>query len=466
MCRMALIISKNTPLNTFEMVMKSSWAAHNDDGVGIYWRDSAKGKPHLARFERTTDMAKVPDDYDRLLIHFRNTTKGIGTHPFICRCRPDLASEQWLLIHNGSVDDESARESLKVDQKGLKSHKFVTDIDSEPFVHLWAEIDEKNLLDRAKAFSKLVNQLALKGWANLIFYNVITDEYVIFVDNAMNIIQSKNRNITIFASDLVWLNVQESKVLGVTDVAVPHGFVIFGKGNKFEVKKDIWKIRSRLAETKIEDTVKCSTFPQGAVDNGKKPTKALYSGTEIVPTKTNTVSRATEAYDSDWGIGAHIFEPSPLPDSDTGETYCMICFLEAKDHDLDHEDLAEIAEMAEKQAKIAEASVETGVQPEVWEPKPRPIFEGHIFKSTGSMKQSPQPSKKKPSMKLLGNGYVVLKMTEDDLCRPQDDPEHPSSGICQRHWEMGFRSFSHEIDGWYLVKQVAYTPPTAEDSFE
>ncbi len=430
MCRMALIISKDKGLNTFEMVMKSAWATHNNDGVGIYWRDLATQKPHLARFKDSKNLAKVPEDYDRMLVHFRKSTKGTGMHPFICRDKPN--SNQWILVHNGAVDDDSAR-------KILKGHEFASFIDSEPFVHIWADLKEKDLLKRAKSFTKQCREAGIHGWANLIFYNVITDEYVILVDTAMHIVQSKKRDITIFCSDSLWLDFQTAKKAGIHDDDMPKGAVIYGKGLNFKVKKSVWSVTepTQNYQTSFQNCQPSYYWPKGAVKNGKSYANQDWGG-ELPPQPV--------AY-----IDDHYFTPSPVPDMDSGEFFCTVCFQTAEFHtrvDLDHEDLADMAETKTK------------------------FLKAHIIRTSGNLRPKALPikaalekSKNLAKFKLLGNGYITLKVQDGDSCRPQDSADHPATGICQKHWDMGFRAFTHEIDGWYLVKQVAYdSGPSAPKS--
>src|SRR5207245_1294650 len=139
MCRQALVIGDKLALSQIETSMYQAWGDRNDDGVGVYWRDYPiiEGQPsmHLSRIYKTKDMGKIPNTYDRMLIHFRFGTGGVGTHPFICDHFKEKFSQNWLMVHNGTIHDSGITDELK------KTHSFTTGIDSETFVHLWATID-------------------------------------------------------------------------------------------------------------------------------------------------------------------------------------------------------------------------------------------------------------------------------------------------------------------------------------
>jgi predicted glutamine amidotransferase len=421
---MALVISKGQPLNTFEIAMKSEWTKSNDDGVGIYWRDASDGKRHLTRFKDSKDLAKIPNDYDRLFVHFRKSTKGEGTHPFICRCRPDLKSEQWMVAHNGCVDDSAARESLIVDieKKGLKAHTFNTLIDSESFAHVWGELTETDLLERAKMFTATCEELHLNGWANLIFYNVVTDEYVIFVDNAMHIVQSKKRNITVFCSDSQWFDHKASKKLGVTDDEVAHGTVIYGKGNDFKTKKKVWLVKSRNNQTQL---VVSTGAPIDAVNNSMGNVKqlggGLYSGSEA-----DIYSRAF--------IEDHVYVPSKYPDEYTNKHYCNECYQPREYH-------VRVYTSEEDEPKGL------GETAESWEPGPA------IPDALGRRK-----AEKSKGFDPKANGNVLLRLQVNDCCRPQKSDPNDATGICQKHYEQGFRGFYYDPKEktWYLVRSLYY----------
>jgi len=238
MCRMALVIGQDKPLSLFETAFKSSWARSNDDGVGIYWRDynGVEGQNrHLARFARSDDLGKIKTPYDRMLIHFRKATKGDGTHPFTCKHFPQNNSGNWLLVHNGVVSDEGARQLL-----GTK-HEFSTGIDSEVFIHIWGELNEPDLLKRAKEFAKAVEGHNVTGWANLIFYNVITDEWVAFSDGSLDFVY--NKDTLIICSDTQWLDMSKADK-HIKKQSLASDAVAYGVGLDWHARKDIWSVHS------------------------------------------------------------------------------------------------------------------------------------------------------------------------------------------------------------------------------
>jgi predicted glutamine amidotransferase len=244
---MALVIGKDKALQSFELAFKSAWADMNNDGVGCFWRDypiyKTGEEKHLARFVESKDMARLERTYDRMLIHFRKATKGVGTHPFICRDRQDLKSGDWLLVHNGCVQDAHAREVLK------PKHILTTEIDSEVFIHIWAEIDESNLEKRAKKFGEAAEKLNITGWANLIFYNFITDEWVALAESSLGISKTKDGNIVVVSSDRAWLDDSQAKKLGIKYEELPYRAIAYGKGTSYKTKERVWGVKGQTMIT-------------------------------------------------------------------------------------------------------------------------------------------------------------------------------------------------------------------------
>jgi predicted glutamine amidotransferase len=337
MCRMALIISKK-PVSRFETAFKSAWVDGNDDGVGIYWRDTEKGLRHLARFPKSADLSKVGATYDRMLIHFRKSTKGEGTHPFTCKHRKELDSGNWLLVHNGCVQDEEARKELE------KTHKFSTEIDSEVFVHLWGEIKEKDLAKRAKKFNAAREKANVTGWANLIFYNVVTDEWVAFSDGAIRLVY--NKETLVVCSDDNWLDAAEAQKRKIQNNALETNAIAYGKGLRFKTKTNVWKIHYAYSN----QTTSCETNgaevwePQKLcrwdakqktfVDADGKPLawdagKRTYVGDKFYSEEAKT----GDDYSQYGNPHGHPYTPSTVVD-DKGEEYCDICFLGQEFHDL------------------------------------------------------------------------------------------------------------------------------------
>jgi predicted glutamine amidotransferase len=414
---MALVVGKDkAALSNFELVLKTAWAKGNSDGVGIYWRDSATGGRHLTRFEKSADLAKIPEDYDRLLIHFRKSTKGLGTHPFRCRDKPDLNSDGWLLVHNGVVDDEFARNQLR-------EHEFSTLIDSEPFVHVWGELTETDLLARAKAFAKRVDQLGLNGWANLIFYNVVTDEYVVFADRDMEIVENKARDVVVFCSDANWANWTESHKLGVSFYNVSQGTILYGKGLNFKAKKNIWEVKPRQSP-KYEQTamVPAESIPL-TDEETQRAIRSLGGG------------QYGKAVDPELITDDHFFTPEKWPDQDTGEFYCRVCMMGPEYH-----------KYGQKMA-LHDTTIHLSLKNRIF----------GVGKK-GKAKNAQVNSQLTPS---VGRGCVRFKVIPGDPCRPQDNGA--GTGICEYHWQQGFRWFSHAPDGWYLVKPFDGTEETKEN---
>ena len=244
---MALVIGKETALSSFELAFKTAWAGMNDDGCGCYWRDYPKVKTgeekHLARFKESKDMARLERTYDRMLIHFRKATRGEGTHPFMCRDRQDLHSEDWMLDHNGSVQDTNARLML------TGKHVMTSDIDSEVFIHIWADIDESNLEKRAKTFTEAVAKMEITGWANLIFYNFVTDEWVAMAESALGISKTKDGDVVVISSDRAWLDESQAKKFGIKFEELPYASIAYGKGTTYKTKANVWRIKGQTQMT-------------------------------------------------------------------------------------------------------------------------------------------------------------------------------------------------------------------------
>jgi predicted glutamine amidotransferase len=359
---MALVLSKSQ-VDRFETAFKSAWANANDDGCGIYWRDM-KGERHLARFPKSEDLAKVGTTYDRMLIHFRKSTKGEGTHPFTCKHRPKLNSGNWLLVHNGCVQDEEARKEL------IKTHTFSTEIDSEVFVHIWGEIKEKNLLKRAKKFNEAREKANITGWANLIFYNVVTDEWVALSDGSLSLVCTKDT--LVICSDDTWLDMTEANRRKIPNASLPTGAIAYGKGLVFKTKADIWKIHYSSSQTTLPtvvngkmlysgcrdytETWKPQNIPRGRpewsasaksfVDEKGNPLEWDSGKRAFVDSKGFPIDNNSTQYGNPNG---HYFQDSEYEDAN-GEPYCDICFMPREYHSLD----AELDEL-EKEDKEREA---------------------------------------------------------------------------------------------------------------
>ena len=305
---MALVLS-NQGASGFELAFKSVWARANDDGVGVVWRDFEKKSFHLARFDRSEELGKVMGEYDRQLIHFRKATRGLGTHPFTCRCKPKNKSGEWLMVHNGSVQDGQGRTRLE------KTHDFSTMIDSEALVHLWGELPEGELLARAKAFEKLREEYNISGWANLIFYNVVTDEWVAFCDGSLHLVYSANTMVV--CSDTEWLNKEEAKKKKIKSIELKDGTVAYGKGNQATMSPKVWKIGRVVVET-----------------YSRENNYAGYSNPNVG--RSGFYQNGVWKRNNFTEVG-HKFEEAEVT-TDEGEKICKECYLPESQHKILYED--------------------------------------------------------------------------------------------------------------------------------
>lgn len=345
MCRMALVLGKEKAMKGFELAFKSAWASGNDDGVGCYWRDYPKTKAtearHLARMPRSDDMARIETTYDRMLIHFRKSTKGIGTHPFICRDRLDLGSENWLLVHNGSVDDTKARGLLKKD-----GHVFATGIDSEIFVHIWGEINEKNLVKRAQRFADAVDSLDVKGWANLIFYNVVTDEWVALAENALELTRTKSKEILVISSDVAWLDETQAAKAGIHVEHIPYGAMAYGKGVEVKGKEKVWALKSRTQTTLVRgQSCEDAAFDSSGAEayESRLPRREPEAGWRWNANMRAMVDERGQPVDFEKYSNAENHEFVPQPKD---PTVCDVCYMSKSYHSV----LTEVRQRAEENA--------------------------------------------------------------------------------------------------------------------
>ena len=305
MCRMALVLGKEKALKGFELSFKTAWGRGNDDGVGVYWRDypvtDTYAFRHLARFPKTADLVRIGSTYDRLFIHFRNATGGDGTHPFSCIHKPENNSGDWFLAHNGCVQDEKARERLAT------THKFSTEIDSEVMAHIWGDIDHtKPMPEQVEDFVAQINKDKVTGWANLIFYNVVTDEWVVFCDG--NIKMSAVKDILVISSDTEWLDDAEAKKADVKVVQAETGSVIYGKGSDItERMKGAW--------------------------SKKSATQSSYSGGEITVIDHWSDRYNMELPEAIEKCGDHRYVPDTIMDGDDGAKVCGVCWMDKMYHE-------------------------------------------------------------------------------------------------------------------------------------
>ena len=304
---MALVVSNDMALGDFETAMYQAWGQKNDDGVGIFWRDYPQKENemplHLSRVYQTKDMGKIANTYDRMLIHFRYGTGGDGTHPFICNHFKEKFSQNWLMTHNGTIRDDGITEELK------KTHAFTTGIDSETFIHLWAtmEFTGKSLKDLATEFSKLVKDNKIKGYGNLIFYNIVTDDWIGFCSTDLCVVESQG--LVILCSDMDFLDKEKSKANGVKMLELKEGDIVTGHGTTYEVISDIWHMKKE----KISNS--CGVYQQGVTYYYRQKGKSVF-GTDY-----DNSGADYEGYGTVETKELHEFTPNTLD----GKGKCTTC---------------------------------------------------------------------------------------------------------------------------------------------
>jgi len=205
MCRMALVITA-TPERGLEEKMKDAWE-QNKDGVGALYK-TTNGEIKLYRWTKTEYFQRIEEPYQRLLIHFRLSTGGFGTHPFAV----EGAAVGWFLAHNGVIADKIA----PTQEYG--------GIDTLKAVRLFARIydNTKTLKENVLNFTKeLQNNYA--GIFNFLLYNPFSDEWVAISDGSLEYLSTNNK--LIIASDFRFDNQMNarSKILR-------NGYAMVGKG--------------------------------------------------------------------------------------------------------------------------------------------------------------------------------------------------------------------------------------------
>ena len=181
MCRMALIISA-TPERGLEEKMKDVWE-QNKDGVGALYK-TPNGAIKLYRWVKTEYFQKIEEPYLRLLIHFRLSTGGFGTHPFALEGN----AVGWYMTHNGVITEKIT----PVQEYG--------GIDTLKAVRLFARTYDstKTLKENTLNFMKEL-QNDYSGMFNFLLYNPFTDQWIAISDGSLEYLQEKNR--IIIASD-------------------------------------------------------------------------------------------------------------------------------------------------------------------------------------------------------------------------------------------------------------------------
>jgi len=204
MCRMALVIS-SSPERGLEEKMKETWD-YNKDGVGALYVTLNATK--LYRWRKTDYFTKIEEPYQRLLIHFRQSTGGDGTHPF------DLEGNAvgWFLAHNGIITDK------------ITPTENDAEIDTLKAVRLFGKLYDstKTLKENVLNFTKeLQNDYA--GIFNFLLYNPFTDQWIAISDGSLEYLQEKNR--LIIASDFRFDNNMNAR-----SRFLRSGFAMVGKG--------------------------------------------------------------------------------------------------------------------------------------------------------------------------------------------------------------------------------------------
>jgi predicted glutamine amidotransferase len=201
---MALVIT-TTPERGLEEKMKDAWE-QNKDGVGALYKTANGIK--LYRWVKTEYFTKIEEPYIRLLIHFRLSTGGFGTHPFALEGN----AVGWFLTHNGVITEKIT----PVQEYG--------GIDTLKAVRLFARTYDstKTLKENTLNFMKELHE-NYTGMFNFLLYNPFSDEWIAISDGSLEYLQEKNR--LIIASDFRFDNNMNAR-----SRILRSGFAMVGKG--------------------------------------------------------------------------------------------------------------------------------------------------------------------------------------------------------------------------------------------
>jgi len=204
MCRMALVIS-SSPERGLEEKMKETWD-QNKDGVGALYKTTSAIK--LYRWIKTEYFTKIEEPYTRLLIHFRLSTGGFGTHPFALEGN----AVGWYMTHNGVITEKIT----PIQEYG--------GIDTLKAVRLFARTYDsaKSLKENTLNFMKELQE-NYSGMFNFLLYNPFSDEWIAISDGSLEYLQEKNR--VIIASDFRFDNNMNAR-----SRFLRSGFAMVGKG--------------------------------------------------------------------------------------------------------------------------------------------------------------------------------------------------------------------------------------------
>jgi len=205
MCRMALVIS-SSPERGLEEKMREAWE-QNKDGVGALYK-TVSGATKLYRWVKTEYFQRIEEPYQRLLIHFRLSTGGFGTHPFAV----EGGAVGWYLAHNGSVMEKIT----PIQEYG--------EIDTLKAVRVFARTYDgaKSLKENTLNFMKELQE-NYTGMFNFLLYNPFSDEWIAISDGSLEYLQEKNR--LIIASDFRFDNNMNAR-----SRFLRSGFAMVGKG--------------------------------------------------------------------------------------------------------------------------------------------------------------------------------------------------------------------------------------------
>jgi len=204
MCRMALVITA-TPERGLEEKMKEAWN-YNKDGVGALYVTPHAVK--LYRWTKTEYFTKIEEPYTRLLIHFRLSTGGFGTHPFAV----EGGAVGWFLAHNGSVVEKIT----PVQEYG--------EIDTLKAVRVFARTYDgaKSLKENTLNFMKELQE-NYTGMFNFLLYNPFSDEWIAISDGSLEYLSTTNKLIV--ASDFRFDNNMNAR-----SRFLRSGYAMVGKG--------------------------------------------------------------------------------------------------------------------------------------------------------------------------------------------------------------------------------------------
>ena len=206
---MALVIS-SSPERGLEEKMKEAWK-YNKDGVGALYK-TASGAIKLYRWTKTEYFTKIEEPYNRLLLHVRASTGGVGTHPF----NPEGGAVGWFLAHNGFVTDK------------VNPTEFSDEIDTMRAVRVFARTYDstKTLKENTLNCMKELQE-NYAGVFNFLLYNPFTDQWIAISDGSLEYLSTNNK--LIIASDFRFDN-----SMNIRSRFLRSGFAMVGQGLKIQ----------------------------------------------------------------------------------------------------------------------------------------------------------------------------------------------------------------------------------------